>query len=59
MLGEHFMLKHHCWEADELLGAQGILENVKISDIKNTLRSLINQEIKFEKAGKLVKTRTK
>jgi len=32
---------------------------VKIKDIKETLRKLINQEIKFEKAGKLVTTRVK
>ena len=32
---------------------------VKISDLKETLRKLINSEIKFEKAGKLVETRVK
>jgi len=32
---------------------------VKISEIKNVLRKLINGEIKFEDAGKIVKTRVK
>ncbi|MFC1686305.1 glycine--tRNA ligase, partial [Nanoarchaeota archaeon] len=32
---------------------------VKIADLKDTLRKLINREIKFEKAGKLVTTRVK
>ncbi len=32
---------------------------VKIQDIKETLKKLINNELAFEKAGKLVETRTK
>ena len=32
---------------------------VKAKDLKETLRRLINKEIPFEKAGKLVKTRVK
>ncbi|MDD5133165.1 MAG: glycine--tRNA ligase [Candidatus Nanoarchaeia archaeon] len=32
---------------------------VKIKDLKETLKKLINSEIKFEKAGKLVSTRVK
>lgn len=32
---------------------------VKIADLKETVRKLINQEISFEKAGKLVETRVK
>ena len=32
---------------------------VKIKDLKSTIQKLINQEIKFKDAGKLVKTRTK
>jgi len=32
---------------------------VKISELKDTLRKLINKEIEFEKAGKLVETRIK
>lgn len=32
---------------------------VKIAELKETLRKLINQEIKFEKAGKFVETRVK
>lgn len=33
--------------------------NVKIADLRDTLRGLINGEIKFEKAGKIVETRVK
>jgi len=32
---------------------------VKIKDLKETLRSLINEEMEFENAGKLVETRVK
>ena len=32
---------------------------VKISELKNILRGLINNEIKFKEAGKIVKTRVK
>ncbi|MEM4259493.1 MAG: glycine--tRNA ligase [Candidatus Pacearchaeota archaeon] len=32
---------------------------VKISELRDTIRKLINQEIKFEKAGKVVETRVK
>lgn len=32
---------------------------VKISELRETIRKLINQEIEFEKAGKLVETRVK
>ncbi|MCX8159169.1 MAG: glycine--tRNA ligase [Candidatus Pacearchaeota archaeon] len=32
---------------------------VKISDLKDVLRKLLNSEIKFEKAGKIVETRVK
>ena len=32
---------------------------VKISDLRETIRKLINREIEFEKAGKLVETRVK
>ncbi len=32
---------------------------VKIKDLKNTIRKLINEEIEFKKAGKLVETRKK
>jgi glycyl-tRNA synthetase len=32
---------------------------VKISELKEILKKLINSEIKFEKAGKIVETRVK
>jgi len=32
---------------------------VKISELKEILRKLINSEIEFEKAGKIVETRVK
>lgn len=32
---------------------------VKIADLRNTIRDLVNADVKFEKAGKLVETRVK